>query len=303
MSAGENAGDAHKHHATGHAADDAMSLRPGAMLGNGREAVVYALDDDRVVKVFRDIDAGDRARAEYATGVLLHAHGWPVALPLEVTEYDGQPALISRRVHGVDLNQTLTRAPWKIASVADQLAAVQVQLHRLAAPAQLPPLHTIVEARVRSNNAVPRELVNAALATLASLPTGLRMCHGNLHLGNVLIENGQVMLVDCSDASAGDPNAEVAHTLVRYRCARLRPGSPLSARLGSALGRVLLRTLFLRAYRRRADIDIRLVDQWVGVRAVERLAENRPKEKRRLLRLARRRLSTSAATKFGQTPV
>jgi thiamine kinase len=266
-----------------------MSLTPGPVLGNGREAVVYALDDERVLKVFRDVAATARAQAEFSTAAMLHSYGLSVAMPLEITTFQGRPALISRRVRGRDLNATLARAPWKLSSVASQLAQVQLEWHRLEAPAALPSLHAIVAERVRSNTEIPVSLKEAALVELDTLPRGERLCHGNSHLGNVLVEKGRPVLIDCSDASRGDPLAEVAHTLVRYRCARLRPAPPL-ARVGATPGRVLLGRLYVRAYRRGVDLDDDVVARWVGVRAVERLAENHAPERHRLLQLARRNL-------------
>jgi len=274
-----------------------VALMPGRVLGNGREAIVYALDDERVLKVFRDVAATARAQAEFSTALMLHSHGLSVAMPLEVTTFEGRPALISRRVNGRDLNATLAGAPWKLPAVASQLAQVQLEWHLLEAPAVLPPLHSIVAARVRSNTEIPASLTEAALTELDTLPRGDRLCHGNSHLGNVLVENGRPVLIDCSDASRGDPMAEVAHTLVRYRCARLRPGSPLLARAGSTPGRLLLGPFYrrayrldLRAHRTGADLDDELVSRWVGVRAVERLAENHAHERHRLIQLAYRKL-------------
>ena len=67
-----------------------VSLTLGDVLGNGREAIVYALGSDRVLKVFRDADAGSRARAEFEVGLLLHASGLPVARPIECVTYEGR---------------------------------------------------------------------------------------------------------------------------------------------------------------------------------------------------------------------
>jgi thiamine kinase len=267
-----------------------MSLTPGPVLGNGREAVVYALDDERVLKVFRDVAATARAQAEFSTAAMLHSYGLSVAMPLEITTFQGRPALISRRVRGRDLNATLARAPWKLSSVASQLAQVQLEWHRLEAPAALPSLHAIVAERVRSNTEIPVSLKEAALVELDTLPRGERLCHGNSHLGNVLVEKGRPVLIDCSDASRGDPLAEVAHTLVRYRCARLRPGAPPLARVGATPGGGLRGRRDGRADRRGVDLDDDVVARWVGVRAVERLAENHAPERHRLLQLARRNL-------------
>jgi len=273
-----------------------VSRAPGAVLGDGREAVVYALDEHRVLKVFRDLaDADERASREFAIGVMLHEQGLPVARPIELTRWEGAPALVSQRVHGASLNAELSRAPWKVVKVARQLAAAQAALHSIQPPASLDHLHDVVERRLRSNADVPSELVDAALRALAGLPRGDRLCHGNAHLGNIILRGGEPVLVDCGDATIGDPAAEVAHTLVRYRCARLRGGAPLLARLSSAIGRRLLGVCYLHAYSSLVDLDHAEVDRWVGVRAVERLAEGHPHERRRLARLARGRLAAGSA--------
>lgn len=275
-----------------------MSLTLGDVLGNGREAVVYALGTDRVLKVFRDPDAGPRARAEFDVGVLLHDAGLPVARPIECVTYEGRVALISERIDGSDLSRMLSRAPWKAGAAARALAGVQLSVHAVVAPAQLPEMHHVIESRIRAGKSTPPEVVEAALAVLQELPRSEHLCHGNLHLGNVLVHEGAAVLIDCGDAARGDPWSEVAQTLVRYRCARLRPGAPLPARLGSAAGRRLLGFLYLRAYLHQAARAggfgaPGVLRRWEGVRAVERLAEGHAHERRRLLRLARRRLGKS----------
>jgi len=261
----------------------------GAVLGAGREAVVYAFGNDRVLKVFRDKAAGNRARAEFATTAVLLAHGLPVAAPVEIISVDGAPGLVSTRARGVDLNGTLSRAPWKVREVAARLACVQLALHAVRAPAELPELRDIIDQRIRAATSIPAPFAMSALAMLKTLPGGDRMCHGNLHLGNVIVDGDNAIVIDCGDASRGDPLAEVAQTLVRYRCARLRPGAPLRARLGSAVGRRLLAALYVRAYGVRPSANP-LLARWEGVWAVDRMADGHPHERRRLSRLARRRL-------------
>ena len=238
-----------------------------------------------MLKVFRSKDAARRAEAEFATTAVLFAHGLPVASPVEIVTIDGAPGIVSTRARGADLNSVLARAPWKVGAVAARLATVQLALHAVPAPAELPELCDIVERRIRAGTSIPPQLAMSALTVLKGLPRGDQMCHGNLHLGNVIVDGDKAVVVDCGDASRGDPFAEVAQTLVRYRCARLRPGAPWHARLGSAVGRRLLAVHYLRAYRGPAAGDPRLA-LWEGVRAVERMAEGHQHERRRLARLA-----------------
>ena len=146
-----------------------MSITPGDVLGDGREAIVYALGPDRVLKVFRDADGGSRASAEFSVGLSLHAAGLPVARPLERVTYEGRTALISERIVGLDLSRTLSRAPWKIREAARVLASAQAAMHAVVAPAELPEMHDIIEARIRSGTSIPPDVFDAALAALSRL--------------------------------------------------------------------------------------------------------------------------------------
>ena len=121
----------------------------------GREAVVYAFGNDRVLKVFRNKEAVSRARAEFATTAVLLAHGLPVASPVEIITIDGAPGLVSTRARGADLNSILARAPWKVGAVAARLVAVQLALHAVPAPGELPELCDIVEQRIRAGTSIP----------------------------------------------------------------------------------------------------------------------------------------------------
>jgi phage gp46-like protein len=88
-----------------------LALTPEQYLGHGGEAWVYALDDERIVRVLHENQHPDTIRHRQALVEELGARGAPFALPelLEVGERDGRWFTIERRLPGISVAQQLGR--------------------------------------------------------------------------------------------------------------------------------------------------------------------------------------------------
>jgi hypothetical protein len=85
-----------------------LGVQPGAFLGQGGEARVYAIDDDRVLRVLRHGSAAGVQRGSQLVQELM-SHGAPFAMPevLHVDEVDGRCCVIERRLPGRSLMDEL----------------------------------------------------------------------------------------------------------------------------------------------------------------------------------------------------
>ena len=103
---------------------------PGALIGRGRAADVYALDDRRVLRRYRTPHscAGEADLMRY-----LRQAGYPVP---EVFAADGAD-LVMERLAGRDMLADLIRRPWRAGRHARVLAGLHDRLHRIPAPAGL----------------------------------------------------------------------------------------------------------------------------------------------------------------------
>lgn len=59
----------------------------------------------------------------------------------------------------------------------------------------------------------------AALRVLEELPGGDRLCHGDFHPGNVMVDGDREVIIDWHDASSGNPAGDVARTWLLLRTA------------------------------------------------------------------------------------
>ncbi len=266
---------------TGQPATTVKSLRK---LAEGAEAEIFEWEDGTVLRLFRD--SRQEASLEHEAAAMRAGHA---ALPLVPSilgrvDVEGRPGLVMERIDGAALITLLAKRPWWMWRAGTISGNVHAQLHDAVAPSSLPAHHDVVRA-LAAHPLVPRYAARAALAELELLPAGDRLLHGDFHPGNILMSSRGPVVIDWTNATRGDPHADVARTLLLVGHGTLPPGSPLVARLAAAVARKAILAAYRRAYGRLRPLDPELLRRWAIVNAVIRLAENLPGERTALLRL------------------
>jgi Ser/Thr protein kinase RdoA (MazF antagonist) len=203
----------------------------------------------------------------------------------ELTVIDGRPGLVMDRVDGTDLLTALARRPWTFAGSARALGRLQAQLHDAVAPPELPDLRELLDRRIRDAPHLSSRQRTYADGLLAELPDGDRICHGDFHPGNVILDASGPILIDWTNAARGDPTADLARTVLLLRVAPLPEGVSALARTVDQFGRNLFRRLWVRSYRRARPFDAERMGRWETVWAAARLAEGIEEEVPALLAL------------------
>lgn len=251
----------------------------GARIGSGREADVYAWDDSAVLKLYRPGFSGHNPEA----AALRALAGTGVAPRLlDVVSRDGRVGLVLERIARPDMLTILQERPWRVLGLAHTLAQAHLAVHRDVAPADLPDVRTSLAARIRDAG-LPSPLQDFALRVLDGLPDGDRLCHGDFHPGNVLVEGDQAAVIDWTAAARGVPECDHIRTLVLLRWADPLPDTPFPSRTLIAGGRSLLTHIYRRAYRRAAAAH--QPSAWLVVNVAARLAEGIPAERPTLTKL------------------
>ena len=190
------------------------------MIGRGREADVFAVDQRRVLRRIRD---GRDAEPEARLLRHLGGHGYPVP---EVYDVDGAD-LVMERLTGPSMSDVARSHPWRAQALGATLGRLHRTLHDVPAPAWLP------SASVPAS--VPEFLSESAPASASPSATASdeRACvvHLDLHPENVLVTPRGPVVIDWANSGAGSPALDVAMTLVILRGIELRPHERLLIRL------------------------------------------------------------------------
>lgn len=247
----------------------------GPLIARGTRSAVYAYGRDAVVKI---PDAATpplwiEREAEYCVAV--RAAGAPTPRLLDVEIHDGRPSSVWERVRGPSMWQSARDRPELCADYGEMLGKLHLGLFELVPPIGLPRHRDRLTSKLRT----AASSVDATLVEItAGVPQGAgppRVCHGDLHPGNVILSAQGPVVVDWFDASTGEPLADVARSHVLMRLGRdgYAPDH-LPGATPAALGD--LAEAHLRTVREGMGFSQPEFERWCAVEALARVAEGVP---------------------------
>ena len=260
----------------------ACIVEPPAPLGSGFDSVIYTfrvggeVPDARwsaplVLRLQGNPAAVSKVRREADIQTFLIDAGYPVPALLATEGADnpfGLPFMIMERVPGGTLLARVMSNPLRAGGLLARLAGVHADLHRLP-PAGWPledgdqplALRQITQFRRRIGEH-GLDVLSDGLAWLernvpAVLPETAVITHNDFHPLNVLVtDQGQLSVIDWSDAALGDRHHDVARTLTLFSFAYIAASSSVE-RVVLKAARGYLRSRYFNAYERTFPVDRR----------------------------------------------
>ena len=267
----------------------------GPHLATGRTAEVYALGDDRVVKVLRPEFPDEEAAIEARAARAITDAGVEAPALLDTIRIGDRPALVYARLRGPSMLDLLLRDRSRGAELAAVLGRLHAAMHEREADGRLPDGTELLRSAIRRAAAgVHPGLVQAALDRLASLPTDQSVCHGDMHPGNVVMTEHGPVTIDWVTASSGTALADVARTLMLLRDSPLPDGLTSDERRSLAGLRHAFADAYLEAYGRSRPFDPELLAAWRLPILVARLAEGIAQEREAAIQDASREAGLKA---------
>lgn len=233
----------------------------GPLLASGRDGDIFEHGPGLVLRRARN---GRSLEREARVMRFAAERGYPVPAVVEVRA--GGTEIVMERIDGPMMMDVMARRPWTMPRFASMLADLHDALHEIEAPDWLP-----------------------------RLPDGGdRLVHLDLHPMNVILSSRGPVVVDWTNAAAGDALSDVCLTSVLLRCAQMPAPRPVQVLVRPVRGYLARR--FARRYRGPA------FDAAVAVAAETKARDPnmRPDEVAALGRLAAR--ARRRAGRRGQVP-
>lgn len=195
-----------------------MEVDTGSLIGAGESADVYRQDGGTILKLFFPHVALHTVEREYAASAAADALDLLVARPIAIVRIGDRHGLIMRFLNGPVYLRRVAKSPVGMTWALLALARWQVRQHaRPAPPVDIPEARQIFAHRLVSSVAGSGAIA-VAQRVVAAYPDGDRLCHGDLHLGNMIATPDGLAAIDWAKAFIGMPETDVARSelLIRY---------------------------------------------------------------------------------------
>ncbi len=196
-----------------------LSVEGCEVIGQGANGIVYRYDSDTIVKVFRNPDALNEIKRERDLARTAFVLGVPTAISYDIVKVEGGLYGSVFELLNADTFQHLLitgkKTPEEIVSMSvDLLKVVHATVPKQG---MLPSRLEIAKDRLRKfEPLVPADLFAKLEQLVNTIPENGHMLHGDFHVKNVMIQNGESLLIDMDTLCVGDPIFEFSGMYLPY---------------------------------------------------------------------------------------
>ena len=189
-----------------------LSIDGCEVIGRGANGKVYRLDKDTIVKVYYNADALPEIHRERELARRAFILGIPTAIPYDVAKVGDSYGSVFELLNAKSFSKLIAAEPENLDKYVGLYVDLLKKIHSTEVkPDDMPDQRAVVIGWV---NFLKDYLDAGKWAKLhkmvEAVPVNHHMIHGDYHTKNVMMQNGEVLLIDMDTLSQGDPVFEFA---------------------------------------------------------------------------------------------
>lgn len=261
------------------------------LIGKGREAEVYKINEQKVLKLFYKSVEKNIVQREFAISKELNNYSLPIPKFYGVQNEDGRLGLIYEYIKGDLLISMMIKYPFKISNYIYKFSLLHKQLHKVY-PNNIPNLEEKLRFDIERQRLIDKKQTQGLIANLNTLCNeDEALLHWDYHPANIIVNQGQYKVIDWTGASIGPRIADVARTYMLFKYSYIDSTSPMINNLLEPIKQKLAKIYLANYAESQNEKD--LVDKWLPIIATARLNEGISElEKGRLVRLINPKIRT-----------
>lgn len=189
-----------------------ISIEGCDKIGEGAFGTVYKLWDNFVVKTFRDDIPFEYVDQERALSRFSLIHDVPTAIPFDVVNVDGCLGIVYEMLNTDSLGSILMNSPENREDYINLYADLMRKLHSTAVNDDIVPSvnDRYHEYADKAASYYTKEELNLIHEFIDSTPSPKTMLHGDLHTKNILVQKGELFIIDMAEVCYGHPIFDLA---------------------------------------------------------------------------------------------
>ena len=203
------------------------------LLGQGMTGNVYRMDDETVLKVFHpNISFDLLISKENKKAKNAFVYGVPTAIPYDIVKVGDCYGIVYEMIKSKDLATVMSEDKSKIEEYMTMFAKTVCQMHSIHVEAgKLDDLKTTsIQALGYFKSVMTDEEIQKVKSVYENIPDSNVFIHGDCHMGNAMLQDGELMFIDLSSGGMGHPIFDMVSMYSIYERAdndKARAASPM----------------------------------------------------------------------------
>lgn len=189
------------------------------VIGQGANGKVYRIDPDTIVKVYFDQDSLPDIQRERELARSALILGIPTAIPYDVVKVGDCYGSVFELLNAKSFAKILSEDGSQLDSVARMSVDLLKKIHSTLVPAgQMPSMkETVLKWAEFMKDYLPEDKGAKLVRLVEEVPEDRHMLHGDYHIKNVMMQDGEVLLIDMDTLCTGYPVFEFASVYNAYQ--------------------------------------------------------------------------------------
>ena len=195
-----------------------LSVDGCAVIGEGANGIVYRINDDTIVKVYKNPDALDEVKNEISLARKAFVLGVPTAIPYDIVKVGDLYGSVFELLCSKSFAELLIEDLNRLDSLVKESVDILKKLHEIEPKkGDFPSIKTDFLRRLeKGKNILDDETYNKLENLLNDIPDTPNLVHGDYHLKNILKQSDSSLLIDMDTLSIGHPIFEFAQIYATY---------------------------------------------------------------------------------------
>lgn len=195
-----------------------LSVEGCEVIGRGSNGEVYRLDPDTVIKVYFNNDALPDIQRERELARKAFVLGIPTAIPYDVVKVGDTYGSVFELLNAKNFSKLIVSDPENMDHYIELYIDLLKKIHATEVkPGDMPNMKTVALNWAKFlADYLPGEQYNKLVSMIDAVPEDLHMMHGDYHVKNLMMQDGEVLLIDMDTLCYGNPVFEFASIFLAY---------------------------------------------------------------------------------------
>ncbi|MDP4145458.1 MAG: aminoglycoside phosphotransferase family protein [Bacillota bacterium] len=256
-------------------------MEKGKLIGQGRTAEVFELEQDKILKLFRSGLPKTVIEKEYEISASICKKLDSVPKVYELLEIDNRSGIIYERISGKTMMKVIAIKPWRVKKEAQRLAELHKSIQRKV-DFELPNCKTRLKDNISKTELLEDDVKARLYEYIDRLKDDNILCHGDFHPDNILITKNKGIIIDWMTATEGNQLADIARTSVMFKFGVI-PNKMFIERQIINFIRNKFYLEYIKHYIKITGASIQQIEQWELPVAAARLTEWIPQNEKTAL--------------------